>query len=288
MDYFKLMDNFLAEVRQLRQYKRLPIIPSILIAVCMLPVMIVCFGIFIFYEILAFIHKAMATPTEVLKNYVKQERNEIGHITQAVFYLITQPWIFMCEILLSFISLIFYFVWFFFMAAAYLATLGGVKWQPFITEAKFDNCQNYTYRPSNIVATVYAALTAVSMFIWAVSYLSLYETPDQQMYDLYRTFVGIYVILVCIVNPLIFKKIPINRPQMTETVEAECNQVCDSTEFVENTPLESEQVTPVADSTDSTVQENKTVDNTPFRCSECDKLINRSVCPYCGTHNHRK
>jgi hypothetical protein len=39
---------------------------------------------------------------------------------------------------LSFNAIAFYFQWFGIQIVAYILTLGGIKWQPFITEATFD------------------------------------------------------------------------------------------------------------------------------------------------------
>ena len=48
------------------------------------------------------------------------------------------PFIFFQHVILAFNSFMFFFQWFGLMLQAYIMTLGKIKWQPVIFEAKFD------------------------------------------------------------------------------------------------------------------------------------------------------
>ena len=50
---------------------------------------------------------------------------------------------------------LFYFQWFGLMLNVYLVTLGGVKWQPFLLEAKYDEEVEWDLKPSDNHVKVY-------------------------------------------------------------------------------------------------------------------------------------
>ena len=117
-------------------------------AVCLLPLIIYDLYLIACYFVAAFVLKGLSTPVEVLHSFVKKERNAVRHATEAVLYAVTMPFIFLYNIVLAMFSFYFYILWFLIMVVTYVVTMGGIKWQPFITEAEFDGNYNYEVKPS--------------------------------------------------------------------------------------------------------------------------------------------
>ena len=64
------------------------------------------------------------------------------------------PFIFLCNIVLALFSFYFYILWFLIMAVTYVITLGGIRWQPFVTEAEYDGEFNYGTAPDKKKANI--------------------------------------------------------------------------------------------------------------------------------------
>ena len=89
------------------------------------------------FNLTNFFFKMLAAPADYLDKWLKAEKEGVQHATQAVIYLVALPTVFGFQVLLSLNAFSFFFQWFFLQIQAYILTLGGTKWQPFITEAKF-------------------------------------------------------------------------------------------------------------------------------------------------------
>ena len=148
MDYTKLLKNLLREATQFKQYKRFPVAITVLMVICMLPIIAIELFLLGMFFVADFIFKGCAAPLTVLHRFVKNERGDVRHATEAVIYAITLPFIFAYNIFMSLASLYFYILWFLIMVFTYLLTLGGIRWQPFIMDAKFDEeTPEYNYKP---------------------------------------------------------------------------------------------------------------------------------------------
>ena len=189
----------------------------------MLPVILADVLLFVFYEFLAFIHKGLSTPIDILHGFVKKEREEVKHLTQAVVYAITLPWIFFNYILLSLVSFLFYFVWFFIMICTYVLTLGGIRWQPFISEATYPAETNFKYLRSDKTISKFAVVSCIALALTTIFYLCLMEEPSDMLNTFYTIASWTYTALIFIVNPIVFKKVPLTEEQNDEPEAAEAD-----------------------------------------------------------------
>ena len=140
MDYLKLLNNLKKEWKESgkAKYESLHIVLRVIFTIIFIPLRVSFFFGRIFFWFTWFFFKAISAPVDYLQNWLKSEREGIQHATQAVLYLICVPFIFMQQVTLAFNAFSFFFQWFGLMIEAYVLTLGAVRWQPVISEAKFD------------------------------------------------------------------------------------------------------------------------------------------------------
>ena len=138
-------------------------------------------------------------------------------------YLICFPLIFFAHVCYSLFSLGFYFVWFVLMVNIYLVTLGGVKWQPYIMEAKFDEERTWNVKPSNKAANAFVIILFIVLvaslcctgtsFIFEALLVKVAGSTYEFVLFMLSFFASVglifyyaYLALVLIVNPLLFRK----------------------------------------------------------------------------------
>lgn len=222
MNYSKLINSLTAEMKKGVQYARLPKLVKIFMIVAVAP-LIVSFVVSKFiYWVTLFFFKMISSPAEQLHNWIRKQKDELQHATQAVLYFVCLPAVFGLQLLLSFSALAFFFQWFLLMVQGYVLTLGGIKWQPFITEASFDEEQTqYVCKPEVNVAAIYAYVTAGALLLYILIYFisgivkdSLMDEFSKGLFEFYKVLGSvngavskIYLILLFIVNPILFKKV---------------------------------------------------------------------------------
>ena len=151
MDYGYLIKALKDEAKQNIQFSRMNKGPRILARLITLPWLVAVMGAVLSYYVTLFFYKACLTPVQHLHNIMRKEGEVVKHGTQVVIYWIAFPIIFDLYILLSLATVAFYFQWFQVMVCMYFATLGGVKWQPFITDATFEE-RAWVLKPSDKAA----------------------------------------------------------------------------------------------------------------------------------------
>ena len=218
MDYSKLIKDLTADMKKGVQYKRIPSPYNILTIIAMIP-LIVTFVLSKFaYWVTLFFYKMISAPAEYLHQWLKTQKDEVKHATQAVTYFVCLPFIFFLQVLLSISAISFFIQWFFLMLQGYLLTLGGIKWQPFITEASFeDEGTEYELKPQLTAVSVFACVSGVAFILYVlISIVSLFFDPFESA-DLLEALSTtnniislIYSIMIFIVNPLLFKRTPKN------------------------------------------------------------------------------
>ncbi len=218
MDYSKLINQLTAEMKKGIQYKRLPLLFRIFAIIAVAPIIVTFILSKLLYWVTLFLYKMISSPAEYLHQWLKDQKDEVQHATQAVMYWICLPFIFSLQILLSLNAISFYIQWFFIMIQAYLLTLGGIKWQPFITEATFEEDAEYDLQPKPLFANIFscAAFGSLAFYvIFAIITSSLLTAVNngtcnfevfKAFSDITTVFSKIYAILIFIVNPILFKK----------------------------------------------------------------------------------
>ena len=137
MNYSQLLKNFGREVASKIQYKHIGSPFKVFAAIATIPFWIAYAFMFCAQYVYLFTYNAVASCVDYLEAWVKDTKKSVNQLTEAVIYLVTTPVIFGIRCFLSLFSIGFYFMWFFTMCYAYIATLGGIRWQPFISNAKF-------------------------------------------------------------------------------------------------------------------------------------------------------
>ena len=140
MDYLKLLQNLKNEFKAVNtaKYEKMDTALKLLLTVVFIPLRVgFILGGFLYWFTWLFF-KAFAAPVDYLAIWVEKQKENLGDISKAVLLLVCMPVIFFQQIILAFNSFAFFFQWFGLMLYAYIMTLGAIRWQPVITDAKFD------------------------------------------------------------------------------------------------------------------------------------------------------
>ena len=133
MDYALLQKELAREALSRKQYKNLHPIFRILSFIGVLPFIGISALLFVCYSIFVFFFKLFSSGACYLEEWVNKTKEGASAPAEAVIYLVTTPIIFMWHVALSILSLNFFILWFCLQSSLYIATLGGIKWQPYIT-----------------------------------------------------------------------------------------------------------------------------------------------------------
>ena len=140
MDYLKLLrglkKEFFAANKEI--YNNINIVVRVILTIVFIPLRVSFFFARLGYWFTWFFFKCFATPVDYLQAWLDKQQEGIHPAAQAILYFCCIPTIFGQQILLAFNAFSFFFQWFGLMLSAYIMTLGKVRWQPVISEAKFD------------------------------------------------------------------------------------------------------------------------------------------------------
>ena len=139
MDYLKLLNGLKKEFFEAgkAKYQSLNIVLRIILTLFFIPMRVGFFFARLVYWFTWFFFKCLATPVDYLQSWLNGQKENIAPATQAILYLVCMPTIFAQQVLLACNAFAFFFQWFGLMINAYIMTLGAVRWQPVISEAKF-------------------------------------------------------------------------------------------------------------------------------------------------------
>ena len=140
MDYLKLLQGLKKEFFEAgkAKYQSINVIARFLLTIIFIPLRVGFFFARLTYWFTWFFFKCLATPVDYLQSWLNKQQEGIHPAAQAVLYFCCIPTIFSQHILLALNAFTFFFQWFGLMLSAYIMTLGKVRWQPVISEAKFD------------------------------------------------------------------------------------------------------------------------------------------------------
>ena len=205
MDYLALIKGLLGEVSSSKRIAKLGTPVKILAFIGLLPFIIGSAFAILGYVCLTFFYKIVSASVDYLEKWVDRKKADVRQATEAVLYFVTMPWIFFCNVLLSFASVLYCLSWFFIQCFTYLASLGGIKWQPFIMDAKFDEPK----KPANVYSHMTKCIAAVSYFIafvfFALFFLIYLADGDEDFFSIAAVIDVIYTLGVAISVPIIFK-----------------------------------------------------------------------------------
>lgn len=207
MDYSAIFKIVLKEAFECKQYKRLAPVSRVFGFIAVLPFIILSVALSIAYAVSVFTFNLLSTGVRYLEEWVKKTKTGVSTPTEAVIYLVTTPTIFMFQVCISFLSSMFFIIWFLMQCAFYISTLGGTKWRPYTTNINLeDSLDNYM-----VTTNAYTAGTSV-VIIGAVYiiYLILSLVNLIEPYTIDADFVSIlslvHSLAACITIPIVFRK----------------------------------------------------------------------------------
>lgn len=216
MDYSALVKQLTLEMKKGVQYKRMDKPFRILTVIAMIPLIVAFVLSKLGFWFTLFFYKMLSSPADALHKWLRDQKDDVQHATQAVIYLVCLPAIFGLQLLLAACSFTFFVQWFVLMIEGYLLSLGGIKWQPFVTEASFGEDAAVDYKPGKIGAMVFSGVAigsvALGILFSAVTALVALIAPEAvTAYGVIGAiagiFYGIYWLTIVIVNPIMFKRI---------------------------------------------------------------------------------
>ena len=137
MDYTNLLKPLSLELKENSKLKKLPVVSKTVLTILFIPFFVSFFFGKIGFWLTMFFYKMLSAPADHLHRWLKEEREGIHPAAQAVLYFICLPTIFSIQVTLSLNAVSFYIQWFGLQICAYVLSLGGTRWQPFVTDATF-------------------------------------------------------------------------------------------------------------------------------------------------------
>lgn len=211
MNYSKLLHGLIAEMKTGVQYKRIPQPFKAFVIIGMIPMILAFIGQSIAYRVQVFFFKALSAPAEYLHRWLRGQKDEVEHATQAVMYFVCLPYIFFLQTLLALASLGFFFSWFGLQVTAYLLTLGGIRFQAYVSDANYDTVEygEYVCHPNDQIAIIFSCVLVGSI---ALNVLLGIVIDISDSYRVWSAVSGmrsllnlIYWVAVVIVNPILFR-----------------------------------------------------------------------------------
>lgn len=224
MDYSALVKQLTLEMKKGAQYKRIDNPFRIFAIVAMIPLIVSFILTKLGYWCILFFYKMLDTPAEALHKWLRDQKDEVQHATQAVMYWVCLPAIFSLRLLQAFCEFAFFVQWFALMVQGYLLTLGGIKWQPFLTDVSFDEDDAAEYKPGKTGAIIFSCVACAAMLlsilfvaVLYILYKILVGYPDvfsegylkamEIMRDLSKAFANVHLLTILVINPIFFRRV---------------------------------------------------------------------------------
>ena len=241
MNYSFLFKGFKKELAEMLQYNQLEKSYKILAFIATAPFWLLLFFAICAKYVYLFLFNCFASSCDYLECWVKETRKDVKHATEAVIYFISMPFIFFLRCILSVFSVFFYFLWFISMCLGYIASLGGLRWQPFITTASFKNekCKVTTsVSVANIVVLIGFVLFALYLLLVLLSSV----TDNRELSEFANIMDIIYTFYMIIAVPVAFKKrvVSAEGDMANANENAECEEECNESAEEETEEFEEE------------------------------------------------
>lgn len=177
MDYFKKINEVLKEVFLFKQFKRMNVLVNIFLLILLSPLYVAALCISAAYYVYVIFYKLISMPSDILKNFYKNEGSDVHFLTQSIVYLICLPFVFFLQVILSFLSLTIGILYFILINILQVATLNGIEYKPFILDERLNEEVNLEKIPLInrlfLVITLYFLVLLVLVFADLTDYLWL-------------------------------------------------------------------------------------------------------------------
>ena len=219
MNYSLLFKNYKKELFSKLQYEKLDPTFRILAYIATIPFWAFEFLVIGFEYVYLFFFNCFASSADYLESWVKETRKEVKHATEAVIYFVSMPFIFFLRCILSFFSGAFFILWFISQCFGYIASLGGIRWQPFINSAVYDDTELKITTKKNVSGIV-VAVGFVLFAFYALLLLISMIAGKPALSDFTGTIFLIYFAYMVIAVPVTFKKAEGSKEQTPDQGEA--------------------------------------------------------------------
>lgn len=186
-------NNFL-EMFKFKRYKIFSVWFRIIIFILMSPFILLATLLGVFFQIQIFGFKI----AQVIPRYIKEtiDENEVSAAAQFVVYIVAYPIKFFFDFLIAFQMVFLAVFYFFFVSMVYLASFGGVKYQPYLMEADGlveKEVPTYKFpKIAEIIISGVMVLITVTLFI--VYIVSITIVPNNRRMNMIAPKVSEYLI----------------------------------------------------------------------------------------------
>ena len=211
MNFNSSFKNLWAEVSDFSQYKQFTTIFKAIAFFAILPFALIAGLLDVFFYVCDFFYRLSSSSISYLEDWVNKTREGVSSASEAVIFLVTTPIIFLARCFISFVAAFFFIIWFFLQCFLYIATLGGIKWRPYIYETDYSNDEKYVANTNFNAACVtvlgLALLFGITIIIGIV-YLLVERKAQDDVYTVFSIFMWVYLVIASLSVPLVFRKSP--------------------------------------------------------------------------------
>ena len=213
MDYSLSIKSLCKEISRIKSYSRLNPFLRAVMFILMLPFTIIAATGTVFYYVLLFLRNGSQIGADELEHWLNKRKSGAHFLPEAVLYLVTIPFIFMLRVFVTIFSGFLYITWFEIMAAAFLATLGGIRWQPYLNTVNFDQEYTWSFKHSKKSFNVFALVNIGFILLCILqAVLSDYVKP---------WLIVLTVFMIYIAYPLMYTKKNLHEMTSDEDILAE-------------------------------------------------------------------
>ena len=165
MDFVSHFRGLRQEALSALQYRCLTKGKRVLAFIGLFPFIVMATVLFAHSYVLLFIYEALSSVVEYMELWLKGMKKDVRHASEFVLYLICTPVLFALRLTVAFFPFFFSFLWFFTNCVTFVASLGSVRYQPFMNKADFSRVYRMESKSNlkwiNLLVTViFAALVA--------------------------------------------------------------------------------------------------------------------------------
>ncbi len=206
MNYSLYFKSLVKEATDGKQYKRLATAGKVFGFIGVFPFIVASVLLSIAFNVYIFVFNLLSCSVDYLESWLKSKKDDSRWFGEGVIFLVALPFVFLNHILLSFLTISFFVIWFFMQCTFYIATLGGTRWQPYISKVDLNDGKHFVATTNitagNVTSIVIGAIYSLYLFL---SLIGLFVDD----YD-YSQFVSIIKLILqlgtVITVPIVFKK----------------------------------------------------------------------------------
>lgn len=167
MDLFRIYKDLVKETLLFKSIKGLTVAKRVLCIIVLSPFIALYTVMLLVYGSIVTLYRMFNGHLNFIHDFIKNERGEIRHATEAVVYWVAFPWIFVCKVLLAIMTFVLMFVHFSTSLVGYIATFGGIRFSPFMLEPveRFKNKDIVKHNTKAVLIFIIIGLILLSLSV---------------------------------------------------------------------------------------------------------------------------